>query len=237
MSVFEASARYAILAKNTAQLLSSLSGLVPGLYRAVDEALGAGSDRKSAKPGDFDALADHVASLDIGSSGSNPSTNPDMRIEFSSILLLFHLSHTDSFQIFKSTLLSLTSVYGKPLFPKYPVNPPERQSTSNSIQTPFTSTSDLSFAIRASQALSPHRFSPLAFFALLAEPTATPYERIVLGWAESRVKERAWEVMRKAYLGVGTEWAARWLAMKDSEVESWVKERGGRMEAKVIKTR
>ena len=50
--------------------------------------------------------------------------------------------------------------------------------------------------------------------------------------------------MRKAYIGVGTDWAAKWLAMDpgaeiegEKEVEEWVTQRGGKVEGRVIKTR
>jgi hypothetical protein len=72
--VFESSARIAILAKHIPQLNSSLSGLVLGLYHAVDDRKG----KSKATP--VDDLVGNMVDLSV--------QTEDYRAQFASILLL-----------------------------------------------------------------------------------------------------------------------------------------------------
>jgi hypothetical protein len=71
--------------------------------------------------------------------------------------------------------------------------------------------------------MSVERFDPLSYFALLRDERASSYERTVLGWAEGRVRDEAWEMMKRAYISTGLDWANRLLG---EEGEDWVSQRG-----------
>jgi hypothetical protein len=92
----------------------------------------------------------------------------------------------------------------------------------------------LSYAVQASHALSVERFDPIKYFALINDETVSSYERTVLSWAEERVKERAWQVMKRAYISMGLDWACRVTGEKGSE---WVEKRGGAYVDGVVKLR
>ena len=215
--VFESSVRYSILARNTGQLLSSLSGLVPGLYEAYDKISG-GEDG----PGISDGLA--KLSLD------------DKRAEFASILLLHHLVQTASTSAYQTTLLDLTAPQCTRLrVPFAPVDANKnvlRQEADEFIQR-----SRLSFAIQAAACLSVEQFDPLRYYALLRDPTASTYERAVLSWTKDRVQLRAWDVLKKAYLEVRLEWASRWLDVPVNDVAKWAIQHGARVDGGKLKLR
>ena len=79
----------------------------------------------------------------------------------------------------------------------------------------------LSYTVKASRSLADETFDPFAYFGLLSDPDVTAYERAVLSWAEPRVREKACEIMRKAYLTCEVRWAARWVGLTDTEAEEW----------------
>jgi hypothetical protein len=118
-TVFESSARLAILAKHTSQLMSSISGLVPGLYQAVDDRKGKGKAKASA-------VDDIPASLEEISLDQNEVS--DERVQFASILLLLQLVQSENPAAFHSILTILTSPIVVRLHPKPSSNyrPPER---------------------------------------------------------------------------------------------------------------
>ena len=222
-SVFESSARMAILARNPAQLLSSLSGLVPGLYLAVK---GNGKGKATSSP--VDDLTERLVSLDV----SNVTVD-DHRAEFASILLLYHLAHSKSRQTFHSTLMDLVSPHTPSLSSRYST------STSKPLNLPtIVSQSDLSFAIQADQALAVETFDPFIYFQLLQDTArASPYERAVLAWAEEGVRERAWLVMKKAYFESGIPWTSRWLGLEDERCVEWSKMQAARIEGDRVRLR
>ena len=215
-AVFESSARIAILAKHIPQLNSSLSGLVPGLYHAVDDRKG----KSKATP--VDDLVGDIVDLSVH--------KEDNRVQFASILLLLQLVQSEpSTSNFHSTLLHLTSPPPTRLYSKFTPDPPTTRQDH-----PLLSLSSLSYAVQASRALSVERFNPMRYFQLLNDDSASTYERIVLGWAEDRVRERAWEVMKKAYMSMKLDWATQWVG---EEGEEWVEKRGGTLVDGVVKLR
>jgi hypothetical protein len=217
-TVFESSARLSILARNTAQLLSSLSGLVPGLYTAVNP-----EGKSRADLNDTD-LSRRIEQLSLA----------DSRAEFASILLLFHLAHSGSYQAFHNTFIELTAPTTQRL------RRPFADPTISAVHTtePFISATSLGFALQASRVLGEGTFDPLAYFELIKDQAAAgPYERAVLSWAGDKVRERAWKVFSKAYLGCAVEWAGRWCGQHEDGVEEWVKGQGGKIENGLVKTR
>lgn len=211
----------AILAKHHSQLLSSISGLVPGLYLAVGDIKGKG---KAVSPDD---LSTGLKKLHL-----DPDTlHEDHRVEFASLRLLYTLVQSESRTTFHNTLLELTVPPSQRLYPK---------SGDTSIVTYRLSgllrRDQLRFALEASRALSIDTFNPLDYFALLRNPRASPYERIVLGWAREKVKERAWEVMRKAYLSTEVGWAQRLCGLEGGE-EDWLTRKEARIEGTLVKLR
>lgn len=218
VKVFESSVRYSVLSKNTGQLLSSLSGLVPGLYEAYDK----------TDPG--------KGGVDI-SGGLAKLSLHDKRAEFVSILLLYHLVQTASTTVFWSTLIDLTTSSQSTRL-RAPFAPVDHNTTVAPRDTgKFIARHKLSFAIRVAGCLSVEQFDPLRFYALCRDPSASTYERAVLSWARDRVQDRAWEVMRKAYLEVRLEWASRWLDIPVDKVASWATKHGARVDTGKLKLR
>ena len=214
--VFESSARIAILAKHIPQLNSSLSGLVPGLYHAVNDRKG----KSKATP--VDDLVGDIVDLSVH--------KEDHRVQFASILLLLQLVQSEpSTSTFHSTLLRLTSPPPTRLYSKFTSDPPTTRQDH-----PLLPLSSLSYAVQASRALSVERFNPMRYFQLHNDDSVSPYERIVLGWAQDRVRERAWEVMKKAYMSMELDWAVQWM---HEEGKGWVKKRGGTLVDGVVKLR
>ncbi len=156
----------------------------------------------------------------------------DNRVEFASLLLLYHFAHSDSRSAFQSTLLELTAPSHRPLRSPFSDDSPISPSAE-----PFLPPSGLSFAIQASRTLAPETFSPLAYFALLNDASASKSERTVLSWAEGRVRERAWAMMQRAYLEMSLEWVGRLAGYSEEEVLVWVKGRGGKIEGKKVRLR
>ena len=219
--VFESSARLAILAKHTSQLMSSLGGLVPGLYHAVNDT---GKSKGKAKATAVDDLVGSLSDLTVG------NASKDNRAQFASILLLLQLvqSESSSTSAFHSTLLQLTSPPPTRLHPKFDSTPTTRQTRS---LLPLAS---LSFALEASRALSFERFDPIKYFILLEDERGSSYERIVLSWAEGNVRDRAWEVTKRAYISMRLDWACRWTG---EEGDGWVAKKGATCVDGVVRLR
>jgi hypothetical protein len=214
--VFESSARIAILAKHIPQLNSSLSGLVLGLYHAVDDRKG----KSKATP--VDDLVGNMVDLSV--------QTEDYRAQFASILLLLQLVQSEpSTSNFHSTLLQLTYPTPTRLYSKFTSDPPTTRQ-----DYPLLPLSSLTYAVQASRALSIERFDPMRYFQLLNDKSVSSYERIVLGWAEDRVRDRAWEVMKKAYMSMKLDWAVQWMS---EEGEGWVEKRGGKHVDGIVKLR
>lgn len=210
--MFETSVRLTVLANHHGQLMSSLSGLVPGLYLAVDEIKG---KRKADPTRD---LVDRMDDLGLSA-----------RVEFASILLLYHLSQATTISSFLTSLQEITDPPVQRLHPKF------RQTVSFTTR-PLLRRDQLSYAVRASQALSSDRFDPIGYFRLLEDTTASAYERIVLSWAEERVRDRAWEVLRRAYISTEMRWAERVCGLATTR-EGWLVEKGAKLEGTVVRLR
>lgn len=234
-SVFESSARMAILAGNRAQVVSSLSGLVPGLYRAYDSVKGKGkarqveNDHLTLEDG-LNGVVRDIASFDLRSEA-------DHRSIFASMLLLYHLVTSQSTRAFHDLFSDLTSghrhtIRGPPSDPTRYDRPPIHHSTG-----PFLPLSSLSYAPRAARALSKDRFSPLAYFTLLADGTASPYERIILSWIKESVRDRVWEVVSRGYLEVSVDWGGQLLGLEEEAVRRLVKNKGKKVDSGGIKMR
>ena len=86
IEVFEESVRYAILARDQAQLHSALHGLVPDLYMKVDEKI----KREGSSHDSVPYVVRHIRSLSL----SNGKGRKDNREYFSSLLLIYHLVHS-----------------------------------------------------------------------------------------------------------------------------------------------
>lgn len=180
---------------------------MPGLYHAVDGRKG----KSKATP--VDDLVGNMVDLSVQNRENN-------RAQFASILLILQLVQSEpSTSNFHSTLLQLTSPTPTRLYAKFASDPPTTRQDQ-----PLISLSSLSYAVQASRALSIERFNPMRYFQLLNDDSVSSYERIVLGWAEDRVRDRAWEVMKKAYMSMKLDWATQWTG---EEGEGWVEKRGG----------
>jgi hypothetical protein len=206
--VFESSARLSVLTSNSAQLLSSLSGLVPGLYTAVDKG------KSKAPPR---ALEDRIQTLEL-------EDRKDCRIEMVSLLLLFHLCHTDSHSAYFSTLVELTQPTTRILRTPFRAAPPQR---APSTPEPFAQVAQVDLAIRTARYLAEETFNPLAYFVLLDDDsTVGAYERVVISWAKDKVRERAWGIMAKAYLSCPLGRAARVIGESEEGTEKFAISRG-----------
>ena len=75
------------------------------------------------------------------------------------------------------------------------------------------------------------------FFKLVEDLSASTYERIVLSWAEGRVRERTWALMQKGYLDMGLGWAGRLTGLVHGDLDGWVLGRGGQIEGRKAKMR
>ncbi|ORX35285.1 hypothetical protein BD324DRAFT_652422 [Kockovaella imperatae] len=229
LEVFETSARISILARDGPQLISSLSGLIPGLYTTLDETKG--KRRADDQPS---TLENRLAGLKIGqrtSAATNAGSSDiisDSRVQFASVLLLYHLAHSNSYRTYHSTLISLTHPTQHRLRRPFHDLEPEvdaiRSRTSgNSPTRPFVSMKHLHFAASAARVLSEDSFDPVRYFALLSDSETSPYERAVLSWAEERVRDKAWTVMRRAYLECRVDWVGRWVGkMEERDVHDWL---------------
>lgn len=165
-----------------------------------------------AKATSIDDLVGSLPDLSVDSRG-------DIRVQFASILLLLQLVQTEaSSSNFHATLLQLTSPPPTRLYPRFTSSSPETRQDD-----PLLSLSSLSYAVNASRALSVERFNPMQYYQLLGDQSVSSYERIVLGWAQDRVRERAWEAMKKAYISVRLDWGRKWVG---GEAEAFASKQG-----------
>lgn len=192
---------------------------MPGLYHAVDDT---GNSKGKAKATAVDDLVESLSDLAV------KDAPKDNRAQFASILLLLQLVQSESSSTFHSTLLQLTSPPPTRLHPKFECTPTTRQTRS------LLSPTSLSYALEASRALSIERFDPIKFFQLVKDERASSYERIVLSWAEGNVRDRAWEVMKRAYISMRLDWACRWTG---EEGDGWVVKKGATCVDGVVRLR
>lgn len=207
------------MARNTAQLISAVSGLVPGLYLALDEKGKVRADRS-----DINRLTDSVGQLSVS----------DRRREFASILLLFQLAHVGSRQAYHTTFTELT----QPTSLRLRCGQLTEISVVSPPRKPFIAAHELVYAAWAARSLAEETFDPVSFFRLISDPKrGTAYERAVLSWAEKSVRDRAWKVLSKAYMSCDRMWAGRWCGREGAAVDEWITEHGGRVEGAIIKLR
>lgn len=226
--VFESSARLALLARSMPQLVSSLNGLVPGLYTAVGDARSdRGMARHSPSP---DTVADSLGRLRLAADGDNRAT-------FASLLLLYHLIQSDSRQQYHSLLLDLSSSPTRRSLRRPFDQTVIRSSESSKVSQSFVTRTQLGFVIKAAGSLAIESFNPLLYSNLLHDTTASPYERHVLSWAQDSVRERTWALIRKAYLSTDLAWAGRLLGYAQSEIEHASWEKGIKVEDGRLKLR
>ena len=193
---------------------------MPGLYHAVDDT---GKSKGKAKATAVDDLVESLSDLAVEDCQDN-------RAQFASILLLLQLvqSESSSTSAFHSTLLQLTSPPPTRLHPKFENTLTTRRTRS------LLSLTSLSYALEASRAISVECFDPIKYFKLVTDGRASSYERIVLSWAEGHVRDRAWEVMKRAYISMGLDWACRWTG---EEGDGWVVKKGATCVDGVVRLR
>ncbi|KAL1410762.1 hypothetical protein Q8F55_001704 [Vanrija albida] len=231
IDVFETSVQYAVHARNAPQLLSALSGLVPGLYLAVDAEkarLASESDGESTPNGVYTTAPGTPAAvgtpnvLDRSPPLSPPAPHPNNRTHFASLLLLYHLVHS-SREVFHATYVSLAL-------------PPRRRPHA----APFVEPAQLEFARTAAKAMAPETFDPLLFSRLVgghadrnlggADEPADALERALLAWASPKVRATAGAMLKRAYTGTSVDWAAKVLCMEGSRgargVDLWAMANG-----------
>ncbi|WWC88053.1 uncharacterized protein L201_002956 [Kwoniella dendrophila CBS 6074] len=227
IEVFESSAQFSILANNKPQLISSLSGLVPGLYRAVGNCKVKGiSNVEQSESLDEGSISDGIKVLSI---------KKDTREEFISLFFLYQLINlgekdfwSSYFELTNPTRKSLRQPF-KETDHAYQTNGPRQQVE------PFISPSELQWVISIARSISVDHFNPIKYFKLYNG--ATEYEKSILSWGEHKIRERAWEIMRKAYLSTGQEWAKRFLGVNQEHLAKWIEEKGFKVESGLIKLR
>jgi len=207
------------LARNTAQLISAVSGLVPGLYLALDD-----KGRCRANGESINGLSDSIGRLSVN----------DRRREFASILLLFQLAHVGSRQAYQSTLVELT----RPTAVRLRQNRLEKEEFVSPARRAFMDIGELVYATRAARVLAEETFDPVSYFRLTSDPRqGTSYERAVLSWAEKSVRDRAFRVLSRAYMSCDRTWASRWCGREGVAVDEWIEEHGGRVEGAILRLR
>lgn len=205
------------MARNTGQLLSSLSGLVPGLYQAVDKG-------KARALDSVDNITTQLDQLQL----------IDHRAEFASLLLLFHLVQSGR-RAFYDTYIELTSPTSTRLKQPFLDSP----SSVAFSREAFIPPDQVQFARKGMMALSKERFDPMLYYRLLSDPRlGSPYERAILRWAEKDVRDRAWGVLSKAYLQCSLSWVGEWVGEKREEsIRTLISARGARVEGDTVKLR
>nr|XP_019001813.1 uncharacterized protein I203_05520 [Kwoniella mangroviensis CBS 8507]OCF65274.1 hypothetical protein I203_05520 [Kwoniella mangroviensis CBS 8507] len=249
IEVFESSARFSILANNRPQLISSLSGLVPGLYKALNNRY----DNGKVNPNSESVYHSHSHSqngeevdqqLNNLSICEEEKKKKDGRKEFIILFLLYQLVIIGENE-FWSNYHQLTQSSRKKK-----LNRPFDDITSNiddfknfnqierngTTESPFVAPSSIALAVNIARIISPDQFDPIRYFQLFNTQT-TEYEKVILSWGEDRIRQRAWEVLKKAYMACSIEWAVKFLGLNEGEVERWVEERGGKVEGGLVKLR
>lgn len=238
--------RYAILARDQAQLLSALNGLVPDLYMKVDEKV-KGEDEGSARDS-VPHVVRHIRTLSL----TNGNGGKDNREYFSSLLLIYHLVHS-SREVYQRTLEELTLPPLPLLRPQplpreppddSPFQPPPQTQPSQREQVSFVSTKSQSFARAAADALAAERLDPIAFHRLvsgeyctLKDPKPEALERLLLSWAAPRVRELAVPIFKKCYMSASIEWASLILGLEKKGVEMWALANGFSIRDGILKLR
>ncbi|WRT65807.1 uncharacterized protein IL334_002756 [Kwoniella shivajii] len=244
VEVFESSAQFSILANNKPQLISSLSGLVPGLYQALDSHRdGKGKSNIRIATKDEDVAADRVRNMN-----NEGRSSEDRRKEFARLFLLYQLINLGE-KAFWSSYLALTHPRKKNL--RRPLDEtglengsthPCQNGTSATSSgppsmspKPFINPCDLSLVISIARSVSPHALDSVKYFSL--RKGATTYEKAILSWEEDKIRERAWDILRKAYITTRHEWAGSFLGIIEEDVGDWVRGKGMKVEEGIIKLR
>ncbi|WVF66011.1 hypothetical protein IAT40_000749 [Kwoniella sp. CBS 6097] len=319
IEVFESSVQFAILAGNRPQLISSLSGLVPGLYQASDQRQTSQSSQSSSqaeRTGETttDLAENGLSSLSHdGNSDSNSNgkrkEETERRAGFTSLLLLYQLAvlgQKDFWATYFALTLSTPSTgsqvqasqarrrgmrrtrmsaddFGESEGGSEPSQQhgvvgsgsnvtlssetdlthsqsklKAEHDNGDSSTRPFisepTSNPSISFALTAARCTSQTTFNPLRYFALLSAPNPHPnpnpspnfdqalsYERAILAWMKDDMRERAWQLLGRAYISCGTDWAGKMLgfsAVKGAdELTDFVVDKGKKVELGFVKLR
>ncbi|WVW80273.1 hypothetical protein I302_102251 [Kwoniella bestiolae CBS 10118] len=237
VEVFESSAQFSILANNRPQLISSLSGLVPGLYSALDVRQEEGGQGKSKdiprSPAEIQAesLERRMNHLSLKNS------HEERRRDFVVLYLLYQLVVIGENE-FWSTYWNLTNPPRKKrlriAFDDITLNHADQNEEIPSYIS-FISPSSINLATSLAKAITSTSFNPIRYFQL--SRSATEYERVILSWGGDNVRERAWTVLRKGYMSCSVQWAGKFLGMDEGEIEGWVEERGGRVEGGMLRLR
>lgn len=247
IEVFEESVRYAILARDQAQLHSALHGLVPDLYMKVDEKI----KREGSSHDSVPYVVRHIRSLSL----SNGKGRKDNREYFSSLLLIYHLVHSTR-EAYQRTLEELT-LPPLPLLRPQPLpldpldesdgpgpQPSPQIQASERPKVSFVSAKSQSFARAAADALAAERLDPIAFhrlvsgeFCTLKDPKPEALERLLLSWAAPRVRELAVPIFKKCYMSASIEWASLILGLEKKGVEMWALANGFSIRDGILKLR
>jgi hypothetical protein len=163
------------------------------------------------------------------------SARADNRGIFASLLLLYHLCHTDSPFAYHTALTSLTQPRIRAL------REPFKEIGNQLSAPPDAFLHPLSPALRTARRLrvilSQERFDPITYWHMFEDPDVSALEKAIIGWSSGRVRECAWDIVRKAYLEVSVDWVGLWLGLSPPEIEEWVRKKGHTIEKGRIKFR
>ncbi len=240
--VYETSSLYALQASNHAQFISSISVLVPQLYVAADHQL----------VQDAVTLTENaIAKLSISKNGTSTSQPTDSRCHFASLLLLYQLCHLDNPEQFLAFYYDWTSP-SRPFKRRKPrdeicITAHNQDTATHGDIAPFAlpTNPNIRLAMSAYHALA--SISPIAYAKCQEQSGVTEYQRILLEWGAIKLRDKEWEVMKKAYLSVTVEWAGRllllpgslpeqksslddWSDDKSQRVRDWCLTKGGRVD-------
>lgn len=230
MLVYETSAQYAIKARNHPQIISSLSVLVPRGYDSVEQS--------RRRVNESNNLSESLQKLDLNtreSRQSTPGRYPRKGL-FTSLLLLYDIIYRQSPRDFINRFSSLTQAdvtsQGRRRRPRHNEHPfidendPHMQYTWNVYQA-LLQASSLSFQA-LSQPVVRLRGTGMTKDDSQIVYRTDPLQRIVLSWANERIRQDAWNILQKGYhpqLGLGVDWCSRLLlfptAATDGEKEEW----------------
>ncbi|WVQ64989.1 uncharacterized protein L199_003159 [Kwoniella botswanensis] len=245
IEVFQSSARFSILANNRPQLISSLSGLVPGLHNALDEQKGQREVDHTSRS-KFHAQSGADLTQQLKDLNIHQEEKKERRKEFVILFLLYQLVIIGENE-FWSNYQQLTQPLEKKRLRRHfddisntsTTNDSQIQDQSkrnNTTESPFISPSSITLAVNIARTISPDRFDPIRYFQITNTRT-TEYEKVILSWGEDKIRQRAWEELRKAYMTCSIGWAGKFLGLDEGEVERWVDERGGKVEGGMVRLR
>ena len=196
--------------------------LVPDLYRQYDAAL---RDR----PGPDD-LAQRIENLSVAG-------ETDQRRLFASVLLLFHLCHTDSRSTYFSALSEWTSPKPRKLRTPFADLTNAPSTPPRCLDPPLVRPKILRLPMRAARSLAPESFDPVSFWQMTEDQNISTLERAMIRRASTRVRDRAWGAMKRAYVEVRVDWAGKWLGLDEEELNEWAAKEGAKVTEGRLKLR